>query len=111
MGYRLATILSIINAVGMLACLILIGAASQNDPLVGVHVTEAIRHSIRMFIIGAALPAVALGIAAAEFDRTSARIRLYESWATYLFLLVSFALFLIAGLRLPHSILRGLQGI
>lgn len=111
MGNRLAAILSTINVFGMLGCILLIAAASQKDPLLALHVTEAIRHSFRMFIVGAALPAVALGIGALELDRANARLRLYESWAFYLFHLISLILFLTGGLRLPHSLLRGFQGI
>jgi hypothetical protein len=111
MGHRLTAILSALNAVGLFACLLLIALASSKDPLLGVQITQAIRHSLRMYVLGAALPALAIGIAALELDRSNARIRLLESWATSFLLLVSLVLFVVAGWRLPHSLMSGFQGL
>jgi hypothetical protein len=62
-----------------------------------------------MFIVGIALPLAAWEIVAAEFDRSNVKVRLLESWATYLLLIVSWALFFIAAWRLPTLIIYGLR--
>jgi hypothetical protein len=85
-----------------------IAANGNQTPDVAIHFTRAIQFSIRMFIVGIALPLAAWEIAAAEFDRSNAKVRLLESWA------VSFAdcfvaLFFIAAWRLPTLIINGLR--
>jgi len=84
MGHRLTTALIFLNAMGLFACLILIAANGNQTPDVAIHFTRAIQSSIRMFIVGVGLPLAAWKIAAAEFDRSSARVKLLESWATYI---------------------------
>ena len=109
MGHRLATALIFLNAIGLFACLILIAANGNQTPDVAIHFTRAIQSSIRMFIVGAGLPLAAWEIAAAEFDRSNAKVRLLESWTTYLLMIVSWALFFIAAWRLPTLIISGLR--
>jgi hypothetical protein len=58
-----------------------IAANGNQTPDVAIHFTRAIQFSIRMFIVGIALPLAAWEIAAAEFDRSNAKVRLLESWA------------------------------
>jgi len=109
MGHRLTTALIFLNAMGLFACLILIAANGNQTPDVAIHLTRAIQSSIRMFIIGVGLPLAAWEIAAAEFDRSSTRVKLLESWTTYLLMIVSWALFFIAAWRLPTLIISGLR--
>jgi hypothetical protein len=109
MGYRLTAALLFLNAAGFFACLALIAANSNQTAEVAIHFTRAIQPSLRMFIIGAALPLVAWEIAASEFYRSSAKMKALESWATYILLIVSWALFLIAAWRLPNLIIDGLR--
>ena len=109
MGHRLATALIFLNALGFFACLILIAANTNQTPDVAIHFTRAIQSSIRMFIVGAGLPLAAWEIAAAEFDRSNAKVRLLESWTTYLLMIVSWALFFIAAWRLPTLIISGVR--
>jgi hypothetical protein len=109
MGHRLTTALIFLNAMGLFACLILIAANGNQTPDVAIHFTRAIQSSIRMFIVGAGLPLAAWEIAAAEFDRSNAKVRLLESWTTYLLMIVSWALFFIAAWRLPTLIISGLR--
>jgi hypothetical protein len=109
MGHRLTTALILLNALGLLACVILIAANGNQTPDVAIHFTRAIQSSIRMFIVGIGLPLVAWEIAAAEFDRSSVKVRLLESWTTYLLLIASWALFFIAAWRLPTLIIYGLR--
>jgi hypothetical protein len=109
MGHRLTTALILLNAMGLFACLILIAANGNQTPDIAIHFTRAIQFSIRMFIVGIALPLAAWEIAAAEFDRSSAKVRLLESWTTYLLLIISWALFFIAAWRLPTLIVSGLR--
>jgi hypothetical protein len=109
MGHRLSTALIFLNAMGLFACLILIAANCNQTPDVAIHFTRAIQFSIRMFIIGVALPLAAWEIAAAEFDRSNVKVRLLASRATYLLLIVSWALFFIAAWRLPTLIIYGLR--
>jgi hypothetical protein len=109
MGHRLTTALILLNALGLFACVILIAANGNQTPDVAVHFTRAIQSSIRMFIVGIGLPLVAWEIAAAEFDRSSVKVRLLESWTTYLLLIASWALFFIAAWRLPTLIIYGLR--
>jgi hypothetical protein len=110
MGHRLTTALIFLNALGFLACVILIAATNGNQtPDGAIHFTRAIQSSIRMFIVGVGLPVAAWEIAAAEFDRSNVKVRLLESWTTYLLLIVSWALFFIAAWRLPSLIIYGLR--
>jgi hypothetical protein len=74
MGHRLITALIALNVMGFLACVALIIAAiSKDDAVVLAQVTHAVLVSVRMFVIGAAVPTVAWGIAALEFDRSHKR--------------------------------------
>jgi hypothetical protein len=109
MGHRLTTALILLNALGLLACVILIAANGNQTPDVAIHFTRAIQSSIRMFVVGAGLPLAAWEIAAAEFDRSNINVRLLESWTTYILLIVSWALFFIAAWRLPSLIIYGLR--
>jgi hypothetical protein len=109
MGHRLTTALIFLNAVGFFACVILIAAYGNQTPDAAIHFTRSIQSSIRLFIVGAGLPLAAWEIAAAEFDRSNAKVRLLESWTTYLLLIVSWALFFIAAWRLPTLIVYGLR--
>jgi hypothetical protein len=109
MGHRLTTALIFLNAMGLFACLILIAANGNQMPDVAIHFTRAIQSSIRMFIVGVGLPLAAWEIAAAEFDRSNAKVKLLESWTTYLLMIVSWALFFIAAWRLPTLIISGLR--
>jgi hypothetical protein len=109
MGHRLTTALIFLNAMGLFACLILIAANSNQTPDVTIHFTRAIQPSIRMFIVGAGLPLAAWEIAAAEFDRSNAKVKFLETWTTYLLMIVSWALFFIAAWRLPTLIVSGMR--
>ncbi|HEY2533199.1 MAG TPA: hypothetical protein VGJ20_35590 [Xanthobacteraceae bacterium] len=109
MAHRLTTALVFLNAMGLFACLILIAANSNQMPEVAIQFTRAIESSIRMFVVGAGLPLVAWEIAASEFDRSNSKVKLLESWATYLLLIASWALFFIAAWRLPTLIIDGLR--
>jgi hypothetical protein len=109
MGHRLITALTFLNAIGLFGCVILIAAATSRDPGAAIAVTEALRLSIRLFVIGAALPAVAWALAAMEINRAKDRVRMFESWAMYILLLVSFVMFFLGPWRLPDSILAGVS--
>jgi hypothetical protein len=109
MGHRLTTALIFLNAMGLFACLILIAANSNQTPDVTIHLTRAIQSSIRMFILGVGLPLAAWEIAAAEFGRSNTKVKLLESWTTYLLMIVSWALFFIAAWHLPTLIISGLR--
>ena len=109
MGHRLAIALIFLNAMGLFACLILIAANGNQTPDVAIHFTRAIQSSLRMFVLGVGLPLVAWKIAASEFDRSNATVKSLESWATYLLVIVSWALFFIAAWRLPSLIINGLR--
>ena len=109
MGHRLTTALIFLNALGLFACLILIAASSNQTSDVTVHFTRAIQPSIRMFVVGVGLPLAALEIAAAEFDRSNAKVKFLENWTTYLLMIVSWALFFIAAWRLPTLIISGFR--
>jgi hypothetical protein len=82
MGHRLTIALIFLNAMGL---------------------------SLRMFVLGVALPLVAWEIAASEFDRSNTTVKSLETWATYLLVIVSWALFFIAAWRLPSLIIDGLR--
>jgi hypothetical protein len=109
MVHRLITALIFLNAMGLFACLILIAANGNQTPEVAIHFTRALQSSIRMFVVGTGLPLVAWEIAASEFDRSNAKVKLLESWATYLLLIASWALFFVAAWRLPSLIIDGLR--
>ncbi len=109
MAHRLTFALIFLNALGFFSCLILIAASGNQTPDVAIHFTRAIQSSVRMFVIGAGLPLIAWEIAAAEFDRSNNTVKLLESWATYILLIVSWVLFFIAAWRLPNVIIDGLR--
>ena len=109
MGHRLITALTFLNAMGLFGCMILIAAATNRDSGAAVTVTEALQFSVRLFIIGASLPAVAWGISAMEMNRANDRIKTIESWAMYILLLVSLVVFFVGSWRLPDSILGGIS--
>jgi hypothetical protein len=109
MGHRLTTALVFLNAIGLFACLILIAANGNQTPEVAVQFTRAIQTPLRLFVLGAGLPLAAWELAAADFDRSNVTIRSLESWATYICLLLSWALFLFAAWRLPTSIIAGFR--
>ena len=84
MGHRLITALIFLNVMGFLACVALIAAAiSKDDPVVLAQVTNSVFVSVRMFVVGAAVPTVAWGIAALEFDRSHTKKRLLTSATMY----------------------------
>ena len=94
MGHRLITALIFLNVMGFLACVVLIAAAiSKDDAVVLAQVTNSVLVSIRMFVVGAAVPTVAWGIAALEFDRSHTKKRLLASATMYALLVVSLILF------------------
>src|SRR6516162_1090632 len=93
MGHRLITTLIALNVMGFLSCVALIAAAiSKDDAVVLAQVTYAVFVSVRMFVVGAAVPTVAWGIAALEFDRSHTTKRSLASATMYALLVVSFAL-------------------
>jgi len=80
MGHRLITALIFLNVMGFLACVVLIAAAiPKDDAVVLAQVTNSVFVSVRMFVVGAAVPTVAWGIAALEFDRSHTKKRLLAS--------------------------------
>src|SRR6516162_8504620 len=84
MGHRLITALIFLNVMGFLACVALIAAAiSKDDPVFLAQVTNSVFVSVRMFVVGAAVPTVAWGIAALEFDRSHTKKRLLTSATMY----------------------------
>jgi hypothetical protein len=109
MGHRLITALIFLNVMGFLACVALVAAAiAKDDVVVLAQVTNSVFVSVRMFVVGAAVPTVAWGIAALEFDRSHTKKRLLAS-ATMYALLVVLILFCVAGWRLPRAFLESLQ--
>jgi hypothetical protein len=109
MGHRLITALTFLNAMALFACIILIAIAATRDTDITVAITRAIQTSLRMFIIGSALPAVAWAISAMEMDRSKAGVKLIESWIMYLLLLISLIMFVVGAWRLPDAVLAGLS--
>jgi hypothetical protein len=107
MGHKLSTAVIILNAMGILACVILIAAASNHAPEVVIRFVRALQPSIRMFIVGVGLPLVAWEIAESEYYRSNDKFKLLESWTTFLLIIVSWALFFIAAWRLPNLIVEG----
>ena len=62
MGHRLITALIFLNVMGFLACVALVAAAiAQDDVVVLAQVTNSVFVSVRMFVVGAAVPTVAWG--------------------------------------------------
>ena len=53
MGHRLSVALIVLNAMGFLACLVLIAANSNQTTEVAIHLTRSIQPATRMFIVGA----------------------------------------------------------
>jgi hypothetical protein len=109
MGHKLSTAVIILNAMGILACVILIAAASNHAPEVAIRFVRALQPSIRMFIVGVGLPLVAWEIAESEFYRSNDRFKLLESWTIFFLIIVSWTLFFIASWRLPSLIVEGLK--
>jgi len=109
MGHKLSTALILLNAMGILACVILIATANNHAPEVAIRFIRAIQPSIRMFIVGVGLPLVAWEIAESEFYRSNDKFKLLESWTTFFLIIVSWALFFIAAWRLPNLIVEGLK--
>ena len=109
MGHRLITALTFLNALGLFGCMILMASAISRDPTAVTWVTQALRLSVRLFVVGCALPAVAWAISAMEMNRADDRVRMLESWAMYLLLLVSLGLFFMGSWRLPDSLLAGVS--
>jgi hypothetical protein len=109
MGHRLITALTFLNAMALFACIILIAAATTKDTDIAVPITRAIQNSLRMFVVGSALPAVAWAISAMEMDRSMPRVKLIESWIMYILLLISLVMFVVGAWRLPAAVLSGLS--
>ena len=108
MGHRLITALTWLNALGLASCVVLIAAAlAKDDAMLAGQVALGVLQSLRLFVVGAALPTVAWGISAMEFNRTHPRKKMVESLALYLLLLVSLILFVVAGWRLPQAFITG----
>jgi hypothetical protein len=109
-GHRLINALIFLNALGLVLCVVLIAAAATNSDAVLVgQVSEGVKLSLRLFVTGAALPTVAWGILAFEFDRTHSKKKLLESAVIYIVLIISLTLFFIAGWHLPQAVMTGLQ--
>jgi hypothetical protein len=73
-GHRLISALIFLNALGLVLCVVLITAAvSSDEPARVSQVSEAVRLCLRLFVAGAALPTVAWGILAFEFDRSHSK--------------------------------------
>ena len=109
MGHKLSTALILLNAMGILACVLLIAAANNHAPELAIRFIRAIQPSIRMFIVGVGLPLVAWEIAESEFYRSNDKFKLLESWTTFFLITVSWVLFFIAAWRLPSLIVEGLK--
>ena len=109
MGHRLITALTSLNAMALFACIILIASATTRDTEIAVPITRAIHNSLRMFIVGSALPTVAWAISAMEMDRSKARVKRVESWVMYILLLISLVMFVVGSWQLPASVLSGLS--
>jgi hypothetical protein len=109
MGHRLITALTFLIALGLFGCMILTAAAISRDPAAAITVIQGLQLSVRLFVIGSALPAVAWGISAMEMNRANDRVRVIESWAMYLLLLVSLGMFFVGSWRVPDSLLAGVS--
>ena len=108
MGNRITVALILLNAIGLLGCLILIAAASGQVPDVAIQAIRAMKYSLQMFIFGAVLPVIVWSIAASEINRSNVKVKLIEDWARYFLLFASGALFFVAASRLPNSIISSL---
>jgi len=109
-GHRLISALIFLNALGFVLCVVLITAAvSSGEPASVAQVSEAVKLCLRLFVAGAALPTVAWGILAFEFDRSHSKKKLLESMIVYIVLSISLIMFVIAGWRLPQAFITGLQ--
>ncbi len=109
-GHRLISALIFLNALGLVLCVVLITAAvSSDEPARVAQVSEAVKLCLRLFVAGAALPTVAWGILAFEFDRSHSKKKLLESMIVYIVLIISLIMFVIAGWRLPQAFITGLQ--
>jgi len=84
-------------------------AVSSGEPASVAQVSEAVKLCLRLFVAGAALPTVAWGILAFEFDRSHSKKKLLESMLVYIVLSISLIMFVIAGWRLPQAFITGLQ--
>ena len=108
-GHRLISALILLNALGLVLCVVLITAAiSSDDPARVAQVSDAVKLCLRLFVAGAALPTVAWGLLAFEFDRSHSKKKLFESAIIYAVLIISLILFCIAGWRLPQAFITGL---
>ena len=62
MGHRLITALIFLNVMGFLACMALVAAAiAKDDVVVLAQVTNSVFVSVRMFVVGAAVPICCVG--------------------------------------------------
>lgn len=109
MGHRLIASLTFLNALGLFGCIILMAGAISRDPTAAISVTQALQLSVRMFIVGCVLPPVTWAISAMEMNRANERVRMLESWAMYLLLLLSLGLFFAGSWRVPDSLLAGVS--
>jgi len=108
MGHRLITALIWLNALGLVSCVVLIAAAlAKDDAGLAGQVASGVLQSLRLFVVGAALPAVAWGITAFEFDRRQTKKRMLESVVLYILLIISLIVFVVAGWRLPQAFIAG----
>lgn len=108
MGHRLITALTWLNALGLVSCVALIAASlAKGDAMFAGDVALGVLPPFRLFVIGAALPTLAWGISAFEFDRAHPKKRMLESALLYILLTASLVLFVIAGWRLPLAFITG----
>src|SRR5262249_49189047 len=108
MGHRLIAALIWLNALGLSSCVVLIAAALvKDDAELAGQVALGVLQSLRLFVVGAALPAVAWGITAFEFDRRQTKKRMLESVVLYILLIISLIVFVVAGWRLPQAFITG----
>jgi len=82
-------------------------ALAKDDATLAGQGALGLLHPLRLFVVGAALPAVAWGISAFEFDRTQTKKKMLESALLYILLFVSLILFVVAGWRLPQAFITG----
>jgi hypothetical protein len=104
---RLIASLMLVNAIGLLCVMILVGMAANKDPILADHLIQAMRHSLRMFVAGAFLPILAFALDWFRTDYFSSRTKQFSTWTANLLIVASAVLFLVAGWNLPHSIMRG----
>ena len=108
MGHRLIAALIWLNALGLASCVVLIAAAiAKDDAGLAGQVALGLLQSIRLFVVGAALPAVAWGITAFELNRKQTKTWMLESVALYILLIGSLIAFVVAAWRLPHAFITG----